>query len=158
MDRREMGLSPSLLSPQALIDGLRLRMLPRDRRLRTQVTPTPARAQPTVGLQPAAAPVPHESDTCECSRPLKADSRPRAGALCLQHSWLARSSTLRWVFHGLLPPLFVRRCAAAAPLCRTENPSRDDSRGWLGRSMAARALVTSRPSCARSDGALPAAP
>ena len=114
MDRREMGLSPLLLSPQALIDGLRLRMLPRDRRLRTQVTPTPARAQPTVGLQPAAAPVPHESDTCECSRPLKADSRPRAGALCLQHSWLARSSTLRWVFHGLLPPLFVRRCAAAA--------------------------------------------
>ena len=30
--------------------------------------------------------------------------RPRAGALCLQHCWLARSSTLRWVFRGLLPP------------------------------------------------------
>ena len=30
--------------------------------------------------------------------------RPRAGAHCLQHCWLARSSILRWVFRGLLPP------------------------------------------------------
>ena len=35
--------------------------------------------------------------------------RPRPIGHCLQHSWLARSATLRWVSGGLLPPRGLRR-------------------------------------------------
>lgn len=39
--------------------------------------------------------------------------QPRAGALCLPALLEARSSILRWVLGGLLPPHGVRRCVGA---------------------------------------------
>ena len=50
----------------------------------------------------------------EAARELNPHIRPRPIGLCLQHSWLARSATLRWVTGGVLPPHGLRRCAAAA--------------------------------------------
>ena len=73
------------------------RVLPRPAGLLSAV-PTGISSPPAAGARPRAGPT----------------IRPRAGALCLQHSWLARSPTLRWVFRRLLPPHGLRRCAAAA--------------------------------------------
>ena len=73
---------------------------------------------------PAGARAHARSPPPSCLRlPLAPTFPPRAGALCLPALLEARSSTLRWVSGGPLPPHGAQRCVAAAlPLERS--PSR----------------------------------
>ena len=80
----------------------------------------PPRRAAVVSASPAAVRLAHRC----AARPRAGPTfPPRAGALCLPALLEARSSTLRWVSGGPLPPHGAQRCVAAAlPLERS--PSR----------------------------------
>ena len=80
----------------------------------------PPRRAGVVSASPAAVRLAHRC----AARPRAGPTfPPRAGALCLPALLEARSSTLRWVSGGPLPPHGAQRCVAAAlPLERS--PSR----------------------------------